>query len=176
MLKQRYEEQARENLMSEMGYDNTMEVPEIEKVVVNMGISEHDDPSIIDGAAENLKTITGQKPVVTRARKAISDFDIRKGVPVGCKVTLRGERAYEFLNKLYNVALPSIRDFRGLSPDSFDGRGNYSLGIDEQLVFPEITFDDVRQVQGMDITIVTSAETDREGYYLLKELGSPFRE
>lgn len=176
MLKEKYEEEVRETLMSELGYENPMQVPEIEKVVVNMGISEHDDPGIIDGAQENLMSITGQRPVVTRARKSISDFDIRRGVPVGCKVTLRGQRAYEFLNKLYNVALPSIRDFRGLSPDSFDGRGNYSLGIDEQLVFPEITFDDVRQVQGMDITIVTSAETDREGYYLLKELGSPFRE
>ncbi|MBS3786625.1 50S ribosomal protein L5 [Candidatus Bipolaricaulota bacterium] len=176
MLKEKYEEEVRDRLMNELGYDNTMEVPEIEKVVVNMGISEHEDPSIIDGALENLKNITGQSPVVTRARKSISDFDIRRGIPVGCKVTLRGERAYEFLNKLYNVALPSIRDFRGLSPDSFDGRGNYSLGMDEQLVFPEITFDDVRQVQGMDITVVTSAETDREGYYLLKELGSPFRE
>ncbi len=176
MLKERYEEEVRGKLMQELGYDNPMEVPAIEKVVVNMGISEREDPGIIDGAMENLKTITGQKPVITRARKAISDFDIRKGVPVGCKVTLRKKRAYEFLNKLYNLALPSIRDFRGLSPDSFDGRGNYSLGIDEQLVFPEITFDDVRQVQGMDITIVTSAETDREGYYLLDELGSPFRE
>ena len=176
MLKEKYEEEVKENLMNELGYENPMEIPEIEKVVINMGISEHEDPSVIDGAAENLKNITGQKPVVTRARKSISDFEIRQGVPVGCKVTLRGVRAYEFLNKLYNVALPSIRDFRGLSPDSFDGRGNYSLGMDEQLVFPEITFDDVRQVQGMDITIVTSAETDREGYYLLKELGSPFRE
>ena len=176
MLSEKYEEEVRDNLINELGYDNPMEVPYIEKVVVNMGISERDDPGIIDGAVDNLMSITGQKPVVTRARKSISDFEIRKGVPVGCKVTLRGERAYEFLNKLYNVALPSIRDFRGLSPDSFDGRGNYSLGLDEQLVFPEITFDDVRQVQGMDITIVTSAETDREGYYLLKELGSPFRE
>jgi len=176
MLKEKYEEEIKSRLMNELSYSNPMEVPEIEKVVVNMGISEREDPGIIDGAVENLMTITGQNPVVTRARKSIADFDIRRGVPVGCKVTLRRERAYEFINKLYNLALPSIRDFRGLSPDSFDGRGNYSLGIDEQLVFPEITFDDVRQVQGMDITIVTSAETDREGYYLLKELGSPFRE
>lgn len=176
MLKEKYEEEIKSKLMNELSYSNPMEVPEIEKVVVNMGISEREDPGIIDGAVENLMTITGQNPVVTRARKSIADFDIRRGVPVGCKVTLRRERAYEFINKLFNLALPSIRDFRGLSPDSFDGRGNYSLGIDEQLVFPEITFDDVRQVQGMDITIVTSAETDREGYYLLKELGSPFRE
>lgn len=176
MLKEKYEDEIKDQLMSELGYDNSMEVPEIEKVVINMGISEREDPGVIDSAVENLKTITGQKPVVTRARKSISDFDIRRGVPVGCKVTLRRKRAYEFVNKLFNLALPSIRDFRGLSPDSFDGRGNYSLGIDEQLVFPEITFDDVRQVQGMDISIVTSAETDREGYYLLKELGSPFRE
>jgi len=176
MLKQKYEDEVRKDLMDELSYENTMEVPDIEKVVVNMGISEHEDPSVIDGAMDNLKTITGQKPVVTRARKSIADFDIRRGVPVGCKVTLRKKRAYEFLNKLYNAALPSIRDFRGLSPDSFDGRGNYSMGLDEQLVFPEITFDDVKQVQGMDVTIVTSADSDREGYYLLKELGSPFRE
>ncbi|MBS3739766.1 50S ribosomal protein L5 [Candidatus Bipolaricaulota bacterium] len=176
MLKEKYEEEIKSKLMNELSYSNPMEVPGIEKVVVNMGISEREDPGIIDGAVENLMTITGQNPVVTRARKSIADFDIRRGVPVGCKVTLRRERAYEFVNKLFNLALPSIRDFRGLSPDSFDGRGNYSLGIDEQLVFPEITFDDVRRVQGMDITIVTSAETDREGYYLLKELGSPFRE
>ncbi|MFW6104230.1 MAG: 50S ribosomal protein L5 [Candidatus Bipolaricaulota bacterium] len=176
MLKEKYGEEIKSKLMNELSYSNPMEVPEIEKVVVNMGISEREDPGIIDGAVENLMTITGQNPIVTRARKSIADFDIRRGVPVGCKVTLRRERAYEFINKLFNLALPSIRDFRGLSPDSFDGRGNYSLGIDEQLVFPEITFDDVRRVQGMDITIVTSAETDREGYYLLKELGSPFRE
>jgi large subunit ribosomal protein L5 len=141
-----------------------------------MGISERDDPRVLDGAMDNLRTITGQKPVVTRARKSISDFEIRKGVPVGCKVTLRGKRAYAFVNKLVNVVLPSIRDFRGLSPDSFDGRGNYTLGIDEQLVFPEITYDDIERVQGMDITIVTSAETDQEGFYLLQELGFPFQE
>lgn len=175
LLKERYEEEVRDNLVSELGYDNPMEIPEIGKVVINMGISEYEDPGILDAAMDNLATITGQKPVVTRAKKSIADFDIRRGVPVGCKVTLRGKRAYAFLNKLFNVALPSIRDFRGLSPDSFDGRGNYSLGINEQLVFPEITFDDIREVQGMDVTIVTSADSDREGYYLLKELGSPFK-
>ncbi len=175
LLRERYEQEVRDNLASELGYDNPMEIPKVEKVVINMGISEYEDPGILDTAMGNLASITGQQPVVTRAKKSIADFDIRRGVPVGCKVTLRGKRAYAFLNKLFNVALPSIRDFRGLSPDSFDGRGNYSLGINEQLVFPEITFDDIRQVQGMDITIVTSANSDREGYYLLKELGSPFK-
>lgn len=175
LLKEQYEQEVRDKLVSELGYDNPMEVPEIEKVVVNMGISEYEDPGILDAAMENLATITGQRPIVTRAKKSIADFEIRRGVPVGCKVTLRRERAYEFVNKLFNVALPSIRDFRGLSPDSFDGRGNYSLGINEQLVFPEITFDDIKRIQGMDITIVTSADTDREGYYLLNELGSPFK-
>ncbi|MFP3952632.1 MAG: 50S ribosomal protein L5 [Candidatus Acetothermia bacterium] len=175
LLKERYEQEVRGNLVAELGYDNPMEIPGVEKVVINMGISEYDDPSILDTAMDNLAAITGQRPVLTRAKKSIADFDIRRGVPVGCKVTLRKKRAYVFLNKLFNVALPSIRDFRGLSPDSFDGRGNYSLGLNEQLVFPEITFDDIRQVQGMDVTIVTSADSDREGYYLLKELGSPFK-
>jgi len=176
LLQERYNEEIRDRLARELDYDNRMQIPALEKIVVNMGISERDDPRVLDGAMDNLKTITGQKPVVTRARKSISDFEIRKGVPVGCKVTLRGKRAYAFVNKLVNVVLPSIRDFRGLSPDSFDGRGNYTLGIDEQLVFPEITYDDIERVQGMDITIVTSAETDQEGFYLLEELGFPFRE
>lgn len=176
LLKERFEEEIKQHLIDELDYDNHMEVPEVKKLTVNMGISEHDNPKILESAMENLKTITAQKPIVTRARKSISDFDIRKGTPVGCKVTLRGKRAYEFLNKLIHVVLPTIRDFRGLSPDSFDGRGNYSLGLDEQLVFPEITYDDIEQVQGMNVTITTTAKSDQEGYYLLRELGFPFRE
>lgn len=176
LLKQKYEQEIREDLARELDCDNPMEVPSTEKVIVNMGISEQDNPRILEGAMENLKTITGQMPVVTRARKSISDFEVREGAPVGCKVTLRGVRAYEFLNKLFHVVLPTIRDFRGLSSDSFDGRGNYTLGLDEQLVFPEITYDDIEEVQGMDITIVTTADTDQEGYYLLRDLGLPFRD
>lgn len=174
-LKERYEQEVKEKLMTDLGYDNPMQVPEMEKVVVNMGVSNPDNPKVLEKAMDNLRTITGQKPVVTRAGKSISDFEIRRGVPVGCKVTLRKYRAYEFLNKLIQVVLPSIRDFRGLSPDSFDGRGNYSLGLDEQLVFPEIVYDDIEEVQGMDITVATSADTDQEGFHLLAELGFPFR-
>lgn len=176
LLKEKYEEEIRPTLLKELDLDNPMEIPEVKKVVVNMGISEHENPRILEGAMDNLKTITGQQPVVTRARQAVSDFDIRKGVPVGCKVTLRGVRGYEFLNKLFHVVLPTIRDFRGLSPDSFDGRGNYTFGIDEQLVFPELSYEDTESIQGMDITIVTTAETDQGAYYLLKELDLPFRE
>ncbi len=175
-LKERYEQEVKDKLVTELGYENYMQVPEVQKVVVNMGVSNPDNPKILEKAMGNLKAITGQKPVVTRAKKAISDFDIRGGAPVGCKVTLRGNRAYEFLNKLIHVVLPSIRDFRGLSPDSFDGRGNYSLGLEEQLVFPEIVFDDIEEVQGMDITVTTTADTDQEGFHLLAELGFPFRE
>ncbi|MFP4589745.1 MAG: 50S ribosomal protein L5 [Candidatus Bipolaricaulota bacterium] len=176
LLKERYEEEIKDDLGRELGYENPMRIPEVEKVVVNMGISELENPRVLESAMENLKIATGQKPVVTRARQAVSDFEVRQGDPVGCKVTLRRVRAYEFLNKLFHVVLPTIRDFRGLSPDAFDGRGNYTLGLDEQLVFPEISYDDTEQVQGMDITIVTTAEDDQEGYYLLRKLGLPFRE
>ena len=164
-------------LQEELGYANVMQVPRIQKVVVNMGIEEaHDDPKILEGCMNDLATLTGQRPLVTRAKGSISDFGIVQGDPVGCKVTLRGARASAFLEKLVNVALPSVRDFRGLSSAGFDGRGNYSLGLDEQLVFPEIRYDDIVKVQGMDITIVTSAETDREAYYLLQAIGCPFRD
>lgn len=176
LLKERYEKEIRDKLTRELGYDNEMQIPDVEKVVINMGISEQDDPGVLEGAMEDLKSITGQKPVQTRARKSISDFEVRRGAPVGCKVTLRDTRAYEFLNKLFHVVLPTIRDFRGLSADSFDGRGNYTLGLEEQLVFPEISYDDIREVQGMDITIVTTTEDDQDGYYLLRDLGLPFRE
>jgi large subunit ribosomal protein L5 len=148
----------------------------VEKVVVNMGVGKHDDPKVLEGAMENLAQLAGQWPVVTRARSSISDFKIRTGDAIGCRVTLRGVRAYEFLGKLFQVVLPGIRDFKGISPDSFDGRGNYTLGIGEQLAFPEVSYDDVIRVQGMDITIATTAKTDREAHALLSALGAPFRE
>ncbi len=175
LLWERFKKEIVPQLMRELGYKNPMEVPKVEKVVVNMGVGKHDDPKVLEGAMKNLAQITGQWPVITRAKRSISDFKIRKGDPIGCKVTLRKERAYEFLNKLFNVVLPGLRDFKGVSPDSFDGRGNYSLGIPDQLVFPEVTYDDVVQPQGMDIIIVTTAKTDREAYELLKALGCPFR-
>lgn len=177
MLQEAFHSEIVPKLITELGYENVMQVPKVEKIVVNMGIKEaHDDPKILDGCMNDLARITGQRPIVTRAQRSISDFGITKGDPVGCKVTLRGRRAYAFLEKLFNVVLPQVRDFRGLSSDSFDGRGNYSLGLDEQLVFPEIHYDDIVKVQGMDITIATTAESDREAYYLLKELGCPFRD
>jgi len=177
LTKERFREEIAPKLMEELGYENIMQVPRIEKVVINMGIKEApDDPKVLEGCMRDLASITGQRPVVTRAKRSISDFGITQGDPVGCKVTLRGARAYAFLEKLFNVVLPSVRDFRGLSADSFDGRGNYSLGLDEQLVFPEIHYDDIVKVQGMDITIATTAKSDREAYYLLKELGCPFKD
>ncbi len=177
MLQERYHQEVIPKLIKELGYKSAMQVPRLEKVVINMGIKEaHDDPKVLEGCMKDLAKITGQRPVVTRAKRSISDFGITQGDPVGCKVTLRGLRAYVFLEKLFNVVLPSVRDFRGLSADSFDGRGNYSLGLDEQLVFPEIKYDEIVKVQGMNITISTTARTDREAYYLLKELGCPFRD
>lgn len=162
-------------LVRELGYSNVMQVPKVAKVIINMGVGKHDDPKILEGAVKNLSQIAGQKPVVTRAKQAVSDFKIRKGDAIGCMVTLRGARAYEFLGRLFNVALPGIRDFKGVSPDSFDGRGNYSIGLTEQMVFPEISYDDVVRAQGMDITVVTTAQTDREGTALLAALGCAFR-
>jgi len=176
LLYERFKTEIVPRLMKELGYENVMQVPKVEKVVINMGVGKHDDPKVLEGAVANLAQLAGQRPVITRAKRSVSDFKIRKGDAIGCMVTLRGVRAYEFLNKLFNVVLPGIRDFKGLSPDSFDGRGNYSLGVTEQLVFPEISYDDVVQIQGMDITIVTTAETDREAQALLSALGCPFRE
>ncbi|MBI1729450.1 50S ribosomal protein L5 [Candidatus Acetothermia bacterium] len=177
LLHERYRKEAAPKLMKELGYKNIMQVPKIEKVVINMGIKEaHDDPKMLDGCMNDLAKITGQRPVMTRAKKSISDFSLTQGDPVGCKVTMRGVRAYAFLDKLFNVVYPSVRDFRGLSSDAFDGRGNYSMGLDEQLVFPEIHYDEIAKVQGMNIIIVTSAKTDREAYYLLKELKCPFKD
>ncbi len=176
MLHERFEEEIIPHLMQELGYENVMQVPRIEKVVLNVGVPDTGNPKVMEGVVRDLSLITGQRPIVTRAKRSISDFKITKGEPVGCKVTLRGRRAYVFLEKLFNVVLPKTRDFRGLSSASFDGRGNYSLGLDEQLVFPEIKYDEVEKIQGMDIIIVTTAPSDREGYYLLKELGLPLRD
>lgn len=175
-LLQRYKEEAVPALMERFGYKNIMEVPKIEKVVVNIGLGEAlQNPKALENAARDLATITGQKPLVTRARKAIATFKLRKGNPIGLKVTLRGRRMYDFLDRLFNVALPRVRDFRGVSPDSFDGRGNYTLGLREQLIFPEIDYDKVDRVRGMEVTIVTTAETDEEARELLRLLGMPFR-
>ena len=176
VLKERYENDIISRLMDEFEYDNIMEVPELEKVVINMGIGDAgEDADLLDQAVESLRAITGQEPVITRAKKSVANFKIRKGMPIGCKVTLRGESMYEFLYKLVNVALPRVRDFRGVSANSFDGRGNYSLGIDNYTVFPELSVEEVSTILGMDVTVVTSAETDEEAKELLSSLGMPFR-
>ena len=176
LLHEKYVREIAPKLRQELGISNAMELPRIEKVVINMGVAEKDNPKVLEGAVTNLAKITGQKPIVTKAKKSISDFKLTAGDPIGCKVTLRGERAYEFLNKLFNVVLPGIRDFRGVSSSSFDGRGNYTLGLTEQLTFPEIEYNEIVKNQGMDITIVTTARDDREGYTFLKALGLAFND
>ena len=174
-LKTRYREELLPALQQELGFTNPMRVPRLEKIVVNMGIGEAArDAKVMDGAIEDLATITGQKPLVTKARKSIANFKLREGMAIGAKVTLRGDRMWEFLDRLLATALPRIRDFRGLNPRAFDGAGNYTLGLTEQLVFPEIDYDKVDAVRGMDITVVTTAATDDEGRALLKALGFPF--
>ena len=175
-FRERFTEEIAPHLMKDLELPNAMQVPHVEKIVINMGVSEKDNPKVLEGAVKNLAKITGQKAVVTRARNSISDFHLTAGEPIGCKVTLRRARAYEFLNRLFNVVLPGIRDFRGLSSSSFDGRGNYSMGLSEQLAFPEVSYNEIAAVQGMDITVVTSARTDQEGYALLKGLGFPFKD
>jgi large subunit ribosomal protein L5 len=163
-------------MMKRFNYENIMAVPKVEKVIVNMGVGDAiQNPDLLKAAVSDLTIITGQKPVITKAKKSISNFKLRKGMSIGCMVTLRGNRMYEFLDKLLNVSLFRIRDFRGVSPRSFDGRGSYTLGIKEQLIFPEIEYDKVVKVRGMDITIVTTAKSDEEAYELLKALGMPFR-
>jgi large subunit ribosomal protein L5 len=164
-------------MMKEFGYDNLLQVPKIEKVVINMGVGEAtQNADALEAAVSDLTIISGQRPVITRAKRSISAFKVRAGMNVGCKVTLRGERMYDFLEKLFNVVLPRVRDFRGVSPDGFDGRGNYSMGLKEQLIFPEIEYDKVSKIRGMNITVTTTARTDEEGRYLLKSLGMPFRQ
>jgi large subunit ribosomal protein L5 len=175
-LKNHYNNQVREDLMKRFNYTSTMAVPRLEKVVVNQGVGEaKDDSKVMDKAAKELGFIVLQKPIVTKSKKSVSNFKIRAGMPIGLKVTLRGVRMYTFLEKLIHIALPRIRDFRGINPNSFDGRGNYNLGIKEQLVFPEITYDMVEATRGFDVTIVTTATTDEEGRALLEGLGFPFR-
>ena len=175
-LKQRYEDEVREMLKERFGYASVMEVPRIEKITLNMGVGEaKTNARALDSAIDELSIIAGQRAHVRRAKKSIAGFKIRAGMPVGAKVTLRGARMYEFLDRLISIALPRIRDFRGLSPASFDGRGNYALGVREQIIFPEINYDDIDAVRGLDVAITTTAKSDEEGLALLRELGLPFR-
>src|SRR5688500_1357283 len=174
-LKERYRAELVEKLREQFNYTNPMQVPRLTKIVVNMGVGEAArDAKLIDGAVRDLATITGQKPQVRRATKSIAQFKLREGMPIGAKVTLRGARMWEFLDRLLSIALPRIRDFRGLNPNAFDGRGNYTLGVTEQLIFPEVDYDKVTKQLGMDITVVTTARTNEEGYALLELLGFPF--
>lgn len=179
-FKERYQAEIVPSLVKQFNYPNIMQVPKLEKIVINMGVGKAGqtggDAKELDGAVRDMGMITGQKPVITTARKSISNFKLRQGARVGCKVTLRGERMYEFLDRLVTIALPRIRDFQGISPNSFDGRGNYALGMKEQLTFPEIDYDKIDKVRGMDIILCTSANTDAEARALLKALGMPFRE
>jgi len=176
-LKERYDQTLRDQLRQELGLSNVMEVPRLDKIVINMGVGRAtQQPSLIEGAVRDLEIIAGQKPVVTRARRSIAGFKLREGMPIGAKVTLRGDRAWEFLDRLISLAIPRIRDFRGLSATSFDGRGNYTFGVTEQLIFPEIDYDRVDSVRGMDITIGTTARNDAEGRAFLVAFGFPFRQ
>jgi large subunit ribosomal protein L5 len=174
-LKETYKDQVVPALMEKFQYESIMQAPKVEKIIINMGVGEaKENQKFLDNAVEEMTLIAGQKPVVTKARKSISNFKLREGMAVGCKVTLRGEHMYEFLDKLVNVALPRVRDFRGVSKTAFDGRGNYAMGIKEQLIFPEINYDKIDKIRGMDIIITTTANTDEEARELLKLLGMPF--
>jgi large subunit ribosomal protein L5 len=174
-LKQRYLEEIRPALVERFGYSTPMQAPRITKVTVNMGVGDaKQDSRVLEAATDQLATITGQRPSVRRARKSIAQFKVREGMPVGVAVTLRGERSYEFLDRLMSIAIPRIRDFRGLNPRAFDGRGNYSLGVREQIIFPEVDYDEIDQVRGLDITITTTASSDEESFALLEALGMPF--
>ena len=174
-LKERYENEIVKSLMTKFNYSSVMQVPAMEKIVINIGVGDAvSNSKLLDEAVEELTLISGQKPVITRAKKSIAGFKLREGMPIGCKVTLRGERMYEFLDKLISISLPRVRDFRGVAKNSFDGRGNYTLGVKEQLIFPEINFDKVNKIRGMDIVFVTTAKTDEEGHELLAQLGMPF--
>jgi len=176
-LKKRYEAEVRPELMKEFGFKNPMQAPKLEKIVVNMGLGEAiNNGKIIDASVEQLGSITGQKPVVTKSRKSIANFKLRQGQSIGAMVTLRGDRMYEFFDRLVSVALPRVRDFKGVSPKAFDGKGNYTLGVREQIIFPEINYDKVEKIKGMNITVVTTARNDEEGRALLRHLGMPFRQ
>lgn len=177
MLKQRYETEVKPRLTERFAYRNTMQVPRLHKIVVNMGVGDAvQNPRALDAALKDMATITGQKGVITRAKKSVASFKIRAGMPIGAMVTLRGQRMWDFLERLTTFALPRVRDFRGLSPKGFDGRGNYSLGLKEQLIFPEINYEEVEKIRGMDVTIVTTARTDEEGREFLRLLGVPLRD
>ena len=176
-LKQEYEEELVPLLMERFGYKNRFQVPKLEKIVVNMGVGEGTaNPKSVQSAAKDLSLITGQWPLIIRAKRSVAGFKLRAGMTVGCKVTVRGDMMYEFLDRVLSIALPRVRDFRGLSRDSFDGKGNYSMGLEEQLIFPEIDYDDIDKVRGMDITVVSTAKTDEEGEALLEILGFPFKQ
>ena len=175
-LKDLYSNEIKDAMVKKFGYKNVMQIPKLDKIVINMGVGEaKENAKVLDTAIKDLETITGQKAVVTRAKKSVANFKLREGMPIGCKVTLRGEKMYEFTDRLVNLALPRVRDFRGVNPDAFDGRGNYALGIKEQLIFPEIEYDMVDKVRGMDIIFVTTAETDEEARELLTLFGMPFK-
>ena len=174
-LKDLYSNEIKDAMVKKFGYKNVMQIPKLDKIVINMGVGEaKENAKVLDTAIKDLETITGQKAVVTRAKKSVANFKLREGMPIGCKVTLRGEKMYEFTDRLVNLALPRVRDFRGVNPDAFDGRGNYALGIKEQLIFPEIEYDKVDKVRGMDIIFVTTAKTDEEARELLRLLNKPF--
>ena len=174
-LKKLYQDEVAPALMQKFGYKSTMQIPRLEKIVVNVGCSEaRENAKVLDAVVNDLTTITGQKAVITKAKKSVANFKLREGMPIGVKVTLRGERMYEFLDRLFNAALPRVRDFRGINPNSFDGRGNYNMGIREQLIFPEIDYDKVDKVRGMDICFVTTAKTDEEAREFLTLMGAPF--
>ena len=175
-LKEQYLNEIVDNLVKKFGYANKMQAPKLDKIVINMGVGEAKENSkVLDSAMSDLEIIAGQKPITTKAKNSVANFKIREGMPIGCKVTLRGEMMYEFADRLINLALPRVRDFRGVNPNAFDGRGNYALGIKEQLIFPEIEYDKIDKVRGMDIIFVTTANTDEEARELLKEFGMPFK-
>ena len=174
-LQEKYNNSVKAELVNKFNYSSTMQIPRLEKIVVNMGVGDAvSNSKVLDDAVNELQAITGQKPVITKAKKSIASFKLREGMPIGCKVTLRGERMYEFLDKLVSISLPRVSDFHGISDNAFDGRGNYTLGVKEQLIFPEINFDNIKKIRGMDIVIVTTANTDEEGRALLSLLGMPF--
>ena len=174
-LKEQYENEIKDAMIKKFGYKNTMEVPKLDKIVVNMGVGEaKENAKLLEAAVKDMEAITGQKAVTTKAKNAIANFKIRENMPIGCKVTLRGEKMYEFADRLINLALPRVRDFRGVNPNAFDGRGNYALGIKEQIIFPEIEYDKVDKVRGMDINFITTAKTDEEAKELLSLMGAPF--
>jgi large subunit ribosomal protein L5 len=174
-LKKLYQDEVAPALMQKFGYKSVMQIPRLEKIVVNVGCSEaRENAKVLDAVVSDLTTITGQKAVITKAKKSVANFKLREGMPIGAKVTLRGDKMWEFLDRLFNVALPRVRDFRGISADAFDGRGNYALGIKEQLIFPEIEYDKIDKIRGMDIVVVTTAQTDEEARELLKLVGAPF--